>query len=213
MVISIFGLISMVGLASYSQFNSRTLLDSLAYDIALSLRQAQSYGLSVREGSSGGGFNSGYGIYFDKDNNTSYIFFADVDNNFQFNNIPCGLPGSECIDSFTLGSGYKISDICGIFSNLTERCTSTDSSLKGIAVVFKRPDPDAFLNSNPLGDKYQEVRVTVASTKGVKQSIFVATTGQISVGKGLSIIGTRPIALLYMSGVESFLSEKKSNYE
>src|SRR5690349_3018843 len=46
-------------------FSSATLLRSLSYSIALSVRQAQTYGISVRESATGSGtFAAGYGAYF-----------------------------------------------------------------------------------------------------------------------------------------------------
>ncbi len=47
-------------LANHERFNSSILLDSLAYDIALSIREAQVYGLSVR--GINADFQVGYGV-------------------------------------------------------------------------------------------------------------------------------------------------------
>ena len=57
--------ISLFILFQQAKFNSSTLLRSLTYSVALSVRQAQVYGTSVRGFSSGGtvAFGSGYGVY------------------------------------------------------------------------------------------------------------------------------------------------------
>src|SRR3989344_6308477 len=65
-------------------FNSSTLLRSLSYSVALSMRQAQVYGVSVRENAAGSGtFASGYGVYFGNtlvDSSNHYLLFADKGN-------------------------------------------------------------------------------------------------------------------------------------
>src|SRR3569623_987777 len=80
-VISIMLILTSVFVLRQQRFNSSTLLRSLAYSIALSVRQAQVYGTSVRE-SSAGAFSSNtsaksYGIYFSSGSTGSYILFAD----------------------------------------------------------------------------------------------------------------------------------------
>src|SRR3989344_6847475 len=69
-VLAIFTLISSVVLANHSRFNGSVLLGSLAYDIALSIREAQVYGLSVKQHTVAGvgQFQIGYGIHFASNN-------------------------------------------------------------------------------------------------------------------------------------------------
>src|SRR3989338_9825786 len=62
-----------------SKFNSATLMRSLTYSVALSMRQAQVYGTSVREFS--GAFAPGYGVYIPASGgsaNTYYLFSPNV---------------------------------------------------------------------------------------------------------------------------------------
>ena len=73
-VMAIFSVISLLILANHSRFNSSVLLGSLAYDMALSVRQAQVYGVSVQTFNAN--FQVGYGVHFTTGN--SYIFFADT---------------------------------------------------------------------------------------------------------------------------------------
>jgi len=181
-VLSIFTFMTLLALAGYNKFNSQTLLDSLAYDVALSFRQAQSYGLSVRGSMGGSGFETGYGLYFDKNSDTSYILFADVDGDRIYDGDSSCAEGSECIDRFVLSRGYKISDICAVIPDGSEKCTSSDE-ITNVSAIFERPDPDAILVSD-VGGTYQEIRVTVQSPTGSEQNVSVFTTGQISVGEG-----------------------------
>ena len=183
LVIGIFVTITTIGLVSYSQFSGRTLLDNLAYDVALSIRQAQYYGLSVREQTiSGSSFETAYGIYFNASEIASYVFFADTNRNGE-----CGSDSScagELIDRFFLGRGYVVSDLCATKPGGTKRCMST-GELTYLAISFDRPDPDAIFRTDFTGEVYEEVTITVRAPKGREQNISVASTGQIAVGSGV----------------------------
>ncbi|MFC1733488.1 hypothetical protein ACFL6I_24580, partial [candidate division KSB1 bacterium] len=62
-------MITMVVLVNHAAFGGNILVGSLAYDVGLSIRQAQVFGLSVREfGIGTGTFDVGYGVHFDIDN-------------------------------------------------------------------------------------------------------------------------------------------------
>jgi prepilin-type N-terminal cleavage/methylation domain-containing protein len=61
-VFAIMTLITALILFQHRRFDSSTLLRSLAYSIALSIRQSQVYGTSVRQ--FGSNFNYSYGVYF-----------------------------------------------------------------------------------------------------------------------------------------------------
>ena len=75
--VSIFVVISTVILANHSRFNSSVLLGALAYDLALSVREAQVFGTSVREFSSS--FQVGYGVHFEIGSPQLFYFFADLE--------------------------------------------------------------------------------------------------------------------------------------
>ena len=57
---------------------------NLTYDVALSIRQAQTYGISVRKFTPSGGsgqFAQGYGVSFQLPSPTTYLIFADANAN------------------------------------------------------------------------------------------------------------------------------------
>src|SRR3989344_4732921 len=82
-VVAITTLISSIVVVGSSKFDGTILLTNLAYDVALSVREAQFAGLNVKVFQSGGTstFNAGYGITFYKlnadtsVNNKDYILF------------------------------------------------------------------------------------------------------------------------------------------
>ncbi len=173
-VIGIFSIISLVLLANHSRFNGSVLLGSLAYDIALSVRQAQVYGLSVREYAST--FQVGYGVRFAGAG--TYTFFADTNANKRYDS---GV--DSIVQTYTVGSQYKVQKFCGVLASGAEECSDAGGGL-GITyldIVFIRPEPDAIISSNNPGF-YSGAKIVVNSTSGETRTVTIVSTGQISVG-------------------------------
>ncbi len=81
-VVSIIIVITAIVLTGSSSFNRSIILTDTAYTVALSLREAQSFGLSSRTFNNRQTnvtyANTGYGVHFDRATPGSYLFFADV---------------------------------------------------------------------------------------------------------------------------------------
>ena len=77
--LSLFVVLTTIVIFSQSKFNGSILLTNLAYDVALTVRQAQSYGVNVREVASdtSTGFKHAYGVHFDIANDKEFILFSD----------------------------------------------------------------------------------------------------------------------------------------
>ena len=181
-VIAVMVIITTVVLTNHSKFGSNVLLTNLAYDISLSIRQAQSFGTAVRE--AGTGFNTGYGVHFDND--TSYILFADTNRNRVYDSI-----SDEIVENFAIRRRNRIDRFCGVisWSPLVEECSP---SIGHLDVVFDRPSAgsisDAFISSdlNTLVDAnpdYISARIFVQDPRNPssERKIRVESTGQISV--------------------------------
>lgn len=192
-VIGIFGLLTALIFARQSQFTGGSLLTNVAYQIALTIRQAQVYGLSVREFSSGG-FNYPYGVHFDKSEGmkSSIVFFVDsgatppVSSGYNpqmpssANLGTCGNDGNPCLDLLSISRGNYVEDVCAVPSSGSS-CTSVDK----LDISFVRPDPEARIVSITGGAATGgNIRgcVTLASPQGTtKRYVIVTNTGQISV--------------------------------
>lgn len=174
-VIGIFAAISLLVLVRFSNFNNIILTNNLAYDIALSIRQAQIFGINVRGIGSGGStvFDTGFGIRFDSSNPSSYIFFGDINKDKQYQ-------VDELIEVFTLLGGNTITEICGIPTSGPDKCTST-GDITALDIVFTRPDPDADIRSHSPEISYQSAKIYLTSPKGTERLITTELTGQISV--------------------------------
>lgn len=163
--------ISSIILVNNAQFGGAITLKNLAYDMALSVREAQIYGISVRRyGASN--FQPGYGMHFRASSPTSYILFVDADvENGRYDG------GDELVESFTIGRGHTISDLCVTLAGAeTETC-----GMDKLDILFKRPEPDAQIRYNDGDLVQQRARVEVLSPRGDTVDVIIESTGQISV--------------------------------
>jgi prepilin-type N-terminal cleavage/methylation domain-containing protein len=186
-VISIFVFMTGFLLAKYGTFSNDTILTNLAYDIALNIRQAQSYGLNVKSrGRDVSEFNYPYGVNFQEGTsaqctrsvcNTRFIFFADLNNDGDYDT-------GEEISTTYIKNGSFISEVC---TGTDTSCASPSGSNSKLDITFKRPDPNAIIKISNCGVNnvnclYAEI--TVKSNSGSNRSIrtiTVRSTGQISV--------------------------------
>jgi hypothetical protein len=171
-VTGIIVVLSGIMLANHNKFGGAITLRNVAYDIALSIRQAQTYGISIRKfGAGAGSFSAGYGMHFEITSPNGYIMFADaVSENGLYD-------AGESVESFTISGGYHVQNLCATATGGgAEVC-----ELEKLDVMFKRPVPDAFIRANSLSTLYERARVIVESPRGDRLAIIVELTGQISV--------------------------------
>lgn len=180
-------IISTVVLLRQSKFNSATLLRSLSYSVALSVRQAQVYGTSVRESSSGV-FGQGYGLYVPgagATTNDTFFLFTDVYPS-PAGNGAYDAGQNEALPAYKLGQGYYLSRICAVPVGQSA-CTSVSA----LTVFFRRPNPEACFTTNLESSSacapnaapvYKTAYIEVMSSgNGDSRAIKVTNTGQISV--------------------------------
>lgn len=173
-------------------FNSSTLLRSLSYSVALSVRQAQVYGVSVRESSIGSGsFAQGYGVHFGNSglvDDSHYLIFADINGNGQYG-------AGEELPRFTVGNGrasdYRISNYCAHSITSGDQCfAGTGTAITSLTIYFRRPNPDACFatsqssgacapSATPVYD-YAYIELQSVGTADVR-TVKVTSTGQIEV--------------------------------
>ncbi|MBP6858337.1 MAG: prepilin-type N-terminal cleavage/methylation domain-containing protein [Candidatus Pacebacteria bacterium] len=189
--ISIFALMTTLVVAKYGNFNNNVLLTNAAYDVALAIRTAQTYGLSVRSDDSGG-FNNAYGVNFsireigeqinelsNIPNSQTIVTFSDLNANGIYDQ-------GEEISYSTLRGGVRILDIaatcCDSVACVTQ-CFNVGSSFD---VVFKRPDPSAQMcsyNGSVAGrcGLIITAQIMISSPSGDYRFVSIRKNGQISV--------------------------------
>ena len=169
-----------------AKFNSATLMRSLAYNVALSVRQAQVYGTSVKEFSSA--FAPGYGIHVPASGVSAniYYLFADIVAATVGNGAYDNSTETSSAFTFTLGKGYIISSVCAVQLGQSA-CTANVTSL---TIFFRRPNPDACISTNlapgacasGAAAVYSSAFITLRSTgNGDTRSVKISNTGQIAV--------------------------------
>ncbi|OHB08940.1 MAG: hypothetical protein A2W64_02850 [Candidatus Zambryskibacteria bacterium RIFCSPLOWO2_02_39_10] len=178
--ISIVSVIMTVVLFTYSSFNDSLALSAAGQEVASAVRQAQTYGLSVKEFSVGSEqFTSGYGIYFDPVSDpTNYYIFVDINGNKKYDSGGgCGVVGTECVETGTLRNNVNVSSVC-------DASSCPPSGARSLHVTFLRPNPDAVINFvNDAGTTIGALtgKITLKSAKGTELKVTVESTGQISV--------------------------------
>jgi prepilin-type N-terminal cleavage/methylation domain-containing protein len=164
--ISIFVILTGVVIFNESKFNSTILLTNLGYDVALTIRQAQTYGINIKEFNDEGFLP--YGVHFDKsdDAKKSFILFADVRYDpidriaypYGFDDL---LDLSECQVDLGCVSRYNIQR-----GNYISDLWVDDEPVDSLDIIFQRPNPDAIIISN--GD--------ISGTLGGKAEIFLISS-------------------------------------
>lgn len=206
----LFGIITSMVLLTYSRVGEQLFITTLAYEAALSFRQAQSYGVSVKEFRGGGTetFEAAYGLHFESGSDKQFVLFADGNvggNRLRYDGEHEGsgclsASGSECVSIFKIERGNRILKFCGVLlldggrdvadEQKQEECNtaSTPPSNPSLAitfldVMFLRPNPDAMIRTNRsgVGERYKAARVYLASARGEKRVVEVVNTGQISI--------------------------------
>lgn len=156
--LTIFSILTGVVLFNQQKFNSTILLTNLAYDTALTIRQAQTYGINIKEFNTGAGLNSSrfvpYGVHFDLSKPKSFTLFADLDYDHESNTLgglyvpdqsgAC-LASNGCVNIKNITRGNYIFDICA--EDVKEKVNSCrgGKSLSDLNISYKRPNPNAII--------------------------------------------------------------------
>ena len=189
-VTAILTIITSIVIVNNGRFGGVILLENLAYDIALSIREAQVYGISVRQFGSGN-FDVGYGMHFLTSSPTTYVLFADaIERNGLYDGCPTKA-SCELVESTDIQRGYFIAGLCVPAGKSAKDCLKTSKVLR-VDILFKRPEPDACIsregvsavtgNYSCTGAK-ESARIILESPRGVQMSVVVEATGQISTSR------------------------------
>lgn len=196
-IVGIIAALTAIIFTSQSSFNKSLILANTAYDIALALRLAETYGLGNR--ATAGLSNIGYGLDFNRATPASFIFFADSYPLPSTNpgchqatdpTAPDAQPG-DCayeagqdrkITSYTLGNGITVSNFCALPSGGQWACASS-GGLSSLDIVFARPNTQAFMSANGAYSTTAPVTaacLTVSSAGGGARYVSVSTSGEIT---------------------------------
>lgn len=166
-VMVIFTVITVVALANLPAFRAKNSLDLLAEEMALTIRQAQVFSVSVR-GIPGAEVFPSYGVAIKMpEQNTlrsNFVLFSDTTNTDgrllyerlmpDEEGFSCGGSGDQCREVFQFqgGVGVASAEYCVVGSS--GDCTSIplDPSGEVLQIIFTRPYPDASFKISNSGD-------------------------------------------------------------
>jgi prepilin-type N-terminal cleavage/methylation domain-containing protein len=174
--VSIIGAILSVVFWNYGGFNDNLAVSGSAQEMAIAIRQAQTYGINVKETSANSNsFNSAYGIYFNSSIPGSYRIFVDLNGNNSYDS-------GESVEQVTLRNGIIISAACD-----ASTCPpASPAGVTGVNVTFLRPSPDAriyFTNSSGtnIAGPVNSARVRLTSPKNKILYVNIEVTGQVTI--------------------------------
>lgn len=170
-------------------FNKSFVVSNTAYDIALSLRNAETYGLGSR--ALGSTVNAGYGLHFEKTSPTGFSLFADVSPAATCSKPDCK-PGDNVytvgsdslVRTYALGNSVTISDFCAMRSGTWTCAVAHGGYLGGLSsldVVFARPNPNPLISTNgAYSTSITSACLKLSSALGTSRYVSVSFTGEIT---------------------------------
>lgn len=199
-VLAIITIITAVTFTSQGSFNKSIILTNTAYDVALSLRSAETYGIGSRV--AGAASNAGYGLHFVRAAPSNFTLFADVNSPADGCHTlpsaeqggagaPNAMPGNcvydngETVTDYALGNGITVYDFCAYSSRWYCANNATyGNDLTSLDIVFARPNPDPFIFekniSNNIIGPFINACITLSSRQGGFRFISVTTSGAIT---------------------------------
>lgn len=186
--ISMFVIVTGVVLVNSNKFDSTVLLNNFAYDVALTIKQAQSYGVNVRE-SSTGQFGTAYGVYFNITDapagRTNFVLFNDVDKNKMYatgdiTKCPANDPSNlECIQKFSMTKGTSVKSLC-----VGADEGSCNGGFNQLSILFIRPSQNAKIyTENNWSIENGYAQIVLAAANGATSTVVVTSVGQVYVKK------------------------------
>jgi prepilin-type N-terminal cleavage/methylation domain-containing protein len=191
-VLAIIVVITAIVFSGESGFNRSFYLTNTAYDVALTFREAQTFGISSR--AFGSTQNARYGIYVSNATPSSYVLFADVSGGGAPAACPTGTAGTptarpgnclydgagEQVTKYQFDSGFTVSGFC-----VDTSCyTAADDPNRTLSVVFTRPNQDATITTVSGGSAISGSSgcLTLSDATGAEHRyVRVNGPGQISV--------------------------------
>lgn len=195
-VLAIILIVTGIALTSQNSFNRTLVLANTAYDVGLTLRSAQTYGISSR--AVGSASNVGYGLDFVRGVTNSFTFFGDSSpaagaagacHPTQNASAPDAHPGNcvydgqpEWVSTYTLGNGITVSDFCITRSYGSVACANTNgATLSSLDIVFARPNADAFISTNGAYDaSISSACITLSASQGALRYVSISAAGEIN---------------------------------
>ena len=160
-VIAVIGTISSMLVVNWRKNEKQYQLQRATQEIVQNIRKAQDMALNSYKHEEG--FPTNYGIYFDKNDENSYIIFGDMNNTYTYQ----GDPPDMRVDDISIETGIEID--------------SLSSGNQDLHITFSLPD--GFTNIKPTANSAIIVIKKTGKTCPSKdcKNIIIKRTGQVTV--------------------------------
>lgn len=203
-VFAIITVVMGIVLSSQSSFNKTLILTNTAYDIALTLRSAETYGISSRGSSVS--TKAGYGLHFLSGTTGSFILFSDFSPSPNVSNchgVPVGgvdapdaKPGncaydgpSEDVSTYVLGNSITIGDFCAYTNGVPTCAIAHGGGLSSLDIVFSRPDTHPFVSPDGSYSTISPASVACLTIQSPQSSSLLPNSSRyVSIGASGQII-------------------------
>ncbi len=187
-VVSIFLIISGVTLFRQSKFSSDILITNTAYEIALAVREAQTYGVGSKLNANPNDRKRSFGVYFSSDASQFLLYSESPNTDGTYDSLFSAIDPVKynIVSTIVLNREQKLLDFCGIDTNnnpATVECIR-NGDLDSLDISFVKPSLNAILSGRNGGSikRYNEAKIIIQSSLGDKcRTVTVNTVGQISV--------------------------------
>jgi len=172
-------IVATIAITERDDFSHAVALDNVAYEVALAIRQAQSYGISSRGSDIGDDvYDFSYGVYIDVVASQQTFRLA------RYSTDPDGTDPNqkEVVEEYQLPERMEFVDFCLFDLDLDETGADCSSEDGGI-ILFTRPNPDANFFTSDGDSRINEnnVAVIIENDEGMSRAIITNVTGYIYV--------------------------------
>jgi len=172
--VGIFVFMTALIMAKYNNFYSGTIFKNMAYDIAITIRQAQSYGISVKIDPVGvnvtDAFNKAYGVNF-------LILEPDQFSLYSYKRTPLG-----SYDRNSLEKKYILKYTAIVDKMYVKSGNNPFAEANVLDIIFVRPNPEAIIYAKvgSITTVYEYAKITLKMGNNTR-SIEVNSAGQVSI--------------------------------
>lgn len=200
-VLAIITIVMGVVFTSQGAFNRTLILSNTAYDVALFIRSAETYGITTRV--VGTAANAGYGVDFTASPNDRFTLFHDVlpstpsgsnchgvpvIGNVSDPNAPDAKPGdclyslSEKVTEYKIQNGITVKDLCTYSPGSGNTPSGWTCGRTKVDVTFARPSPEPkILYNGSTSNGATAACIVLQSGASTKRYVSIAASGNVAV--------------------------------
>lgn len=140
-VIGIMSAIMLLVVFNSRKFNEDIGLQTAAAEVSLGIRQAQIFGVSIKQSAAGSAdFSKPYGVVFDLSNPTNFFIYSDTDNDRAYDGGVACTGADECREKSVLRGGVTVRRVCAEHMNSALTCFS--GTARYLVLTYVRPNPE-----------------------------------------------------------------------